>query len=183
ATAKDWTLFKGTIDGEDGPRNDVFVVNIGGDADDAVRRGANPGGELQHGIRPIDMPIDGILIGEHAPCESLTDYNDGLFTFLAVGIVEITAGDDGNTERGKESGRDDAQLRARILFAGGMNITVGGELEARTEAAIAPGNNNAESGLGHAGKRINATNRFLVEIDHLLRRFSVGHNGDVDGED
>src|SRR2546426_2276046 len=25
-----------------------------------------PGQELQHGIRPIDMTIDGILIGEHA---------------------------------------------------------------------------------------------------------------------
>src|SRR6202022_4762014 len=92
ATADDGTLFKGAIDGEDGLRNDVFVVNIGGDADDAVRRGANPRGELQYGIRPIDMPIEGILIGEHALCESLTDDNDGVFT-LAVVIVEITAGD------------------------------------------------------------------------------------------
>jgi len=30
---------------------------------------------------------------------------------------------------------------------------------------------------------IHAANRFLVEIDHLLRCFAVGHSGDVDGED
>jgi len=40
--AKEWTLFKGVIDSDDGLRNDVLVVNIGGDADDAVRCGANP---------------------------------------------------------------------------------------------------------------------------------------------
>src|ERR1700731_2178771 len=54
AAAKDWTLFKGAIDGEARARNDVFVVNIGSDANDAVRRGANPGDEFDHGIRPID---------------------------------------------------------------------------------------------------------------------------------
>ena len=63
-----------------------------------MRCGAYPGSEFQHGIRPIDMPIDGILIGEHAPCESLTDDNDGLFPFLTVETVEITAGDDGNAK-------------------------------------------------------------------------------------
>jgi len=93
----------------------VLVVNIGGDADDAVWGGANPGGELEHGIRPKDVPIESILIGEHAPCESLADDNDGLFTFLAVELIEITAGNDGNAERGKESGRDDAQLGAGVL--------------------------------------------------------------------
>jgi hypothetical protein len=34
------------------------IVNIGGYADDAVRRGADPGCELQHGIGPVDMPIN-----------------------------------------------------------------------------------------------------------------------------
>jgi hypothetical protein len=48
---------------------------------------------------------------------------------LAVEIVEITPGDDGNAEGGKESGRDDAQLRAWILFTGGMNMTVDRELQ------------------------------------------------------
>src|SRR6266446_6444277 len=178
---EDGTLFKGAIDSDDGPRNEVFVVDIGSDADDAMWRAVNPGGESQHGIGPIDVAIDGILIGEHAPGQSLTDDRDGLFPFLAVETVEIAAGDDGNTKRGKESGRNDAHLRARVLFASGMNMTVGGELEAET--AIAPGNNHAESGLADAGQRINATNRFLIEIDHLPRCFSVGHNGNVDRED
>src|SRR5437762_3936200 len=51
AAAKDWTLFKGAIDSEARARNDVFVVNIGSDANDAVRRGANLGDEFHHGIR------------------------------------------------------------------------------------------------------------------------------------
>ena len=84
ATAKHGTLFKGAIDGEDRTGNDVFVVNIGSDANDAVRRGANPGNEFDHGIGPIDMAIDGILIGEHAFCESLTNDNDWIFAALAV---------------------------------------------------------------------------------------------------
>src|SRR4029077_3447679 len=112
AAAKDGTLFKRAIDGEHGTRNNVLVVNISSDADDAVGRVANPGDEFKHGIRPIDMPIDGILIGEHALCESLTDDSHGLLTF-AVERVEIAAGDDGNAERGKESGRDGPQLPAR----------------------------------------------------------------------
>ena len=55
----------------------MFVVNICRDTDDAVWRdktgllGIAPGKELQHGIRPINMPIDRILVGEHALRESL----------------------------------------------------------------------------------------------------------------
>src|SRR5713226_4994148 len=156
AAAKDCALFKGAIDSEDGFRNNVFVVNIGGNANDTVRRDktrpleVGRREELQHRIGPIDVPVDGILIGEHAPCESLTDDYDGLF-ILVVEIVEITAGDDGNAERGKESGRDDTPLRTRIFFTGGMNMTVGGELEADTDAGIAPGSDHAESSLAHAG--------------------------------
>src|SRR5258707_188017 len=143
--------FKRGIDGEDGPRNNVFVVNISGDADDAVRCGANSGNEFHHRIRPEDVAVDGILIGEHSLSESLTDHNDRLFA-LAVELIEIAAGDDGNTERGKKAGRDGAQLGARILFAGPAKVAVGGELEARTKATrIAPGNDNAESGLVHTG--------------------------------
>src|SRR5260370_23753652 len=172
---KEWTPFKGVIDSEDGLRNDVLVSNIGGDADDAMRGGAK-GGEFEHGIRPKDVPIDGILIGEHTLCESLTDDDDRFTALLAVPLVEITATEDGNAERGKKSGRDDAQLSARV-FSWGMHMTVGRELKA--EAGIAPGNNHAERGLVHPGQRINAPNCFLVEIDHLQRRFSVGRGGDI----
>jgi len=158
SAAKDWTLFKRAIDGEDGTRNNVLVVNIGSDADNAVRLGANPGNEFNHGIRPIDVPIDGILIGEHALCESLTDDSDGLFTF-AVERVEIAASDDGNAERGKESGRDGPQLPARIFLAALALMTLRRELQTGAKAAcVAPGNSNAESSLVHAGQRINTAN-------------------------
>src|SRR5207302_754999 len=126
APAKDGALCKGAIDGDDGLGNDVLVVNIGSYADDAVRGGVNPGSILHHGIGPIDMPADGILIGEHALCESLADDGDGLFT-LTVEFVEIAAAKDRYSERRKESRGNDAQLRARIL-ARGMSMPVGGEL-------------------------------------------------------
>ena len=144
--AKYGTLFKGGIDGKDGFRNDVFVVNIGSDADDAMRRAANRG-ESQHGVGPEDVAIDGIVIGEHALCQSLADDDDRLFAFLAVETVEIAPSDDGNAQRGKESGRNDAQLCARILFAWRMNMAVGGELQA--EAAISPWDGHSESRLAH----------------------------------
>jgi len=45
------------------------------DANDAVRCNAD-GDEFHHRISPIDMSIDGILIGEYSLSESLTDdYN------------------------------------------------------------------------------------------------------------
>src|SRR5258708_2219657 len=157
AAAKDGTLFKGAINGDDGPRNDMLVVNIGGDANDAVRRGVNPGSKFHHGIGPIDMAADGILIGEHALCERLADNSDGLLT-LPVELVEITSAEDGNAQRGKESGRNDTQLRARIL-ARRMNMAVGRELQPEPAGAeLAPGNSQTESGLVHAGQRITPPN-------------------------
>src|SRR5260370_4978629 len=71
-----------------------------------------------------------------------------------------------------------------MFFAGPADKAVRRKLKARTKAAgIAPRNDNAKSGLVYTGKRFNATHRFLVEIDHLLRRFSVRHSGNVYGED
>src|SRR5579863_8381500 len=100
------------------------------------------------------MPIDRILIGEHALCQRLTDDDNGIFIFiLAVEFVEITTGENWNAERGKESGRDDTPLRARILFAHGMSMTVGGELQADAGSGIAPGNHQAESGLLYADRK------------------------------
>ena len=66
----------------------MFIVNIGRDADDAVRRhqarlfGIGSREELQYGIGPVDVPIDGILIGEHALRQSLADDHDGLVIVL-----------------------------------------------------------------------------------------------------
>ncbi len=157
----------------------MFVINIRYDSDDPVRRRADPGGKLQHRIGPVDMPIDWVLIREHALRKGLTDDDDGI-AFCAVGIVEITAPDYGNSEGGKESGRDHAHLRARI-FIGDMNVAVSRELEG--DAAVAPGRIHAESSGVHAGYGIDPANRLLIEIYNLLRRFSVGHDGNVDDQD
>ncbi len=56
-TCKDGTLFDGGIDGDGGLRNDVYIVDIGGDADDAVGRDAKPGDKFQPGD-PSNRPGD-----------------------------------------------------------------------------------------------------------------------------
>jgi hypothetical protein len=110
------------------------------------------------------MPIDRILIGEHALCESFADDNDGLFItvliiiiiltiiILTIERIEIAAGNDRNAKRRKESRRNDTPMRSGILYAGGMDVSVGGELQTRSGGAarIAPGNDVAERGLAHA---------------------------------
>src|SRR6267154_2538316 len=97
---------KGTVNSERRFRNDMFIVNVGSNPDNAVRRGKarlfeiGPGEELQHRIRPIDMPIDRILVGEHTPCDSLTNDNDGLLIIiLVIKRIEIAAGNDRNAKR------------------------------------------------------------------------------------
>ena len=103
-------LPKGAVNGERGLGNEVFVVDIGRDPNDAMRRrqtcffGIGPGEELQYGIRPKDMPVDRILIGEHALCERLADDDDRIVNILSIERIEITAGNDGNAQRRKESG-------------------------------------------------------------------------------
>src|SRR5689334_19856268 len=49
-------------------------------------------------------------------------------------------------------------------------------------ACIPPGSRLAESSSYHAGQRINATDRLLVEIDDLLFGFSVRHAWNVYGQ-
>src|SRR5580704_5059601 len=115
----------------------MSVVNIGGDADDAVWREKTrlfeigPGEELQHGIGPVDMSIDRILIGEDALREGLADDHDRLRILSVIEHVEIASGNDGNAERSKKSGRHGTRLRPGILYTGGMDVSVGGELDTR----------------------------------------------------
>src|SRR5216683_2553621 len=70
------------------------------------------------------------------------------------------------------------------FFTGTTDMVVRRELEPRTKVAgIAPGNDDAESRLGHTRQRINAPHRFLVEIDDLFRSLAVGNSRDIDGQD
>ena len=113
----------------------------------------------------------------------LADDNDGLFVIvIVIKRIEIAAGNDRNAKRRKKSGRDGTRLRPGILYTGGMDVSVTGELQS-AEAAIAPGNNVAERGLTHARQGVNAAYRFLVEIDDLLRCLPIGHSGNIDRED
>ena len=90
---------------------------------------------------------------------------------------------DGNTKRGKVSGRDNAPRRAGVLSTAGMDATVSRKLQTcGAGATVALGNDVAKRAPAHARQRINAAHRFSVEINHLLRRLSMGHRRNVDGE-
>ena len=167
----------------------MFVVHIGGDPDNAVRRREArlfarrlPGSELEHRIGPIDMPIDRILARKHLPRQSRADDHDRL-AIAVIERIEIAAGNDGNAKRGEKAGRDGAPQRARIVFA--MGVTIAGELQTYAEAAagITPGSDHADSRFGDAGQRIDLAHRFLVKIEDLLRRSSVGRRRNVDDQD
>src|SRR5262249_40279587 len=184
ATSKHWPLFKRRVYRDRGLRNDVSVVYVGRDADDAMRRqnarlfAIGTGYELQNGIRPIDMPIDGVLIGKHALRESLADDDDRLSVLLIVERIKIAARDNGNAERRKESGRYDTPVRAGILNVRGVDVTIGRELHSGARRAVAPGNDRAERGPVDARQCIGAPHHFLVEINHLLRRLPISHGGE-----
>src|SRR4030095_4109101 len=120
--AKKRTLFKGVVNGEGRLRNDMRIVNIGGDTNDALQL---PGGltavGFQDRIGPEHVTIDWVLIGEHAPRKGFADDGDGLFA-STVEFIEIATGNDGNAQRREEPGRDNTKLRAWVLFARGINV-------------------------------------------------------------
>src|SRR5262249_54822720 len=122
-------------------------------------RGANPGRELQHGIGPVDMPINGIPIGEHPSGERLT-YDNHWVLRLAIELVEITPGKDGNAECGEKSRRYHAQLCARI-FARQVNMTVRRELQGKP--TITPWNMQTECSFLDPGYPTNAAHGFFIE--------------------
>src|SRR6516225_5263697 len=183
AAAINHSLLHRSVDGGSGFGDKVFVINIGDNADDAVRRHVDKprGSELQHGIGPINVAINGILIGEHALRERFADDRNGVIRSPII-IVEVTTGKNRNTERGKKSGREGARVRARISV-GSVSVTISRELDTKTGKTVAPGNHVAKRGAVRARQRVNAVHRFLVEIKDLLVRFAVGHGGNVNGED
>src|SRR5215472_16299626 len=132
-TPKDPTFIKRIVDGDGGLGSDVFVVNVRSDADDPVRGhhalfcAIVAGSELQHGIRPIDMPIDGILSGKHALGKRLANDNDGLTIILTIERIKIATGNDGDAKRRKKSRRDATRLRPGVFYAGRMDVPVCGE--------------------------------------------------------
>ena len=131
AAAPELLLAEGMIDGEGRAGHDVLVVDIRGDADDAARLGADVD-ELHDRVGPHEVAVDGVLIGEHAPRQALAD-DDDLLAAVAVGVVEVAAGDDRDAERGEEAGRDGAESGARILFSPGPGRGRRRRIETRAE--------------------------------------------------
>jgi hypothetical protein len=133
----------------------MFVVDVGGNPNNSVWRrksrlfARSAGKELEHGIGPIDMPIDRVLNGKHALGESRANNRDRL-SILVIERVEIAAGNNGNAKSGEKAGRDGAPKRARIVFA--MNMTITRELEAYTEVLrITPRSDYTDSRFGDPG--------------------------------
>jgi hypothetical protein len=71
------------IDGHGRLRNDVRIVDIGDDPNDPLQfqRGIAAASGFQDRIGPEYMPINRVLIWEHALRERFTDDGDGLFAF------------------------------------------------------------------------------------------------------
>src|SRR5215467_5678164 len=126
-------MVKGAVNRESGLWNDVFIINIGGDTNDALLLAFEAGEELQDRIGPIHMPADGILAGEHAFGKTLADEDDRFFR-LRVEVVEIAAGENGNAQGGKESGRDYTEIGARIILDA-VGVAVTRKLQAGPEVA------------------------------------------------
>src|SRR6516165_11562162 len=131
ATAQKWTLFKGVVDGESWLGNDILLVNICDDANDALGRRQVLAIDFQDGIGPEYVPIDRVLIGEHALREGFADDCDALVA-LTIELIEVASRNDGNAQSAKESRRDNTKLCAWVLFTGGANVTIGAKLHSGT---------------------------------------------------
>src|SRR5579864_4722527 len=87
---------KGAVDGRGRLRDDVNVVYVGSNADDAVRRLRTrlfrvvTGKEFKDGIGPVNMASHSTLTGPHALSQSFADDHDGL-ALPVVEVVEIAS--------------------------------------------------------------------------------------------
>jgi hypothetical protein len=87
--------------------------------------------------------VDCVLIRKHSLRHALT-HNHNRFAGTAVGVVEIAAGDQGNTESREKPRRNYAEARTGIFFAAGAHVAICGELKAKIEIGIPPGNVGAD---------------------------------------
>src|SRR5262249_54783935 len=101
------------IDGERGSGDDVFVVDISGDANNPARSFAHAD-EVHDRISPNDVTIEGVLAGEHALCDALADDDDRLAA-AAIVINEVAALDDRHAQSSEKSRRDHAELCSGIF--------------------------------------------------------------------
>ena len=83
-------------------RDDVLIVDIGHDADDATGLGAHVD-ELHDRIGPEQATVQRVLRGEHPLREALADDHHA-FGIAAVVVGEVSAGNHRNPERVEETG-------------------------------------------------------------------------------
>jgi len=175
-------LIDGLVDGHGGVGDDVFVVEVGDDTDDAARVIADAD-EFHDAVGPAHGAADGFLAGEEVVGDALADDDDAVGSVF-VGVAEVTAFEEGDAEGGEVSRRDRAEVGAEVfacVFAGG---TFDGKGKADDEClGVAPG--NAESGGDAADARESgdAADDVVVEVLHLLGRAAVRDDGEIDGED
>src|SRR5262249_39570067 len=155
-------LAKGMIDVDGGTWHDVLVVQIRGDSYNAPRLRAHFCG-LHNRICPEHMMVDGVRAGKHALGQALADDHDQLAA-LAIVVVKVATGKYRHSERGKEAGRDQAELSAGIFFAGPANVAVGRELESGSEVArVAPRHGCTERDAVDSRQRANLPHGLFVK--------------------
>ena len=175
-------LIDGLVDGHEGLGNDVFVVEVRDDADDAAGLWTDAD-ELDDAVGPAQFAIEGGLAGKERVGDAFADDDDALGAIL-VGFAEIAALEQGHAQGVKEAGRDGAEAGAWIFLAVFALGSVDGEHHADGEgAAVTPGNAEAGGDVFDAGESSDVARDVAVELVDLLGRFAVGHDGEIDGED
>ena len=174
-------LVGGLVDGHGGRRDDVFVVDVGHDADDAARLIADAD-ELHDTVGPAQLAVQSGLAGEERVGEALADDDDALGAVL-VGVAEVAAFDDGKPHGSEEVGRYRAELGAQIVLTVLARGSLGGEGEADVQTLlVAPGNTEAGGHVFHSGQGCDLALCFVIEVTHLLGRSSIGDDGKIHGE-
>src|SRR5262245_59623597 len=93
---------------------DTFIIDVRYDANDAARFRADID-ELHDWIRPLQMAIDGIPTWKQFIGRTAADDHDALSSD-AIRLVEITAGEDWNSQCCKEAGGYGAEACTRIVL-------------------------------------------------------------------
>src|SRR5262249_13294190 len=121
-------LVKAVVNRDGRLRNDMHVVDIRNDANDALRLRPVRTRDLQDRIAPEHMAIDRVLTRKHPQGERLADDGDRLLVFH-VAFIEVAPSKNRNAERGEKPRRDYPILRPRIFLTRRMFVAVSAKLQ------------------------------------------------------
>ena len=142
-TASPSFLVRRLIDRHGRGGDDVFVIDVRHDGDDAPGLLADAD-ELHHRVGPAEIAIERLLPGKEFLGHALADDHDAFGAF-AVGVSKIAALDNGHAEGFEESGRYGTEACAQITLTVLSGCTIHGKDEIDVQCpGIAPG--NAEAG-------------------------------------